>query len=101
MDATDITASLSDRELEVFLLLGEAVGTAEIARRLRVSVSSVESYRAAIKRKLGLTSSMELIRAAVEHGLLHRKQPATSDGYDYPQGGGTRLPSGIRDADLV
>lgn len=59
------TSLLSDRELEVFLLIGEAVGTVEIARRLRVSVSTVETYRAAIKRKLGLANGAQLVRAAV------------------------------------
>lgn len=61
----DPTASFSDRELEVFLLIGEAFGTAEIARRLRVSVSSIESYRAGIKRKLDLTNCTQLVHAAV------------------------------------
>lgn len=64
-DPADPTASLSDRELEVFLLIGEAFGTTEIARRLRVSVSSIESYRAGIKRKLNLTNCTQLVHAAV------------------------------------
>lgn len=66
---TDSTSCLSDREMEVFLLIGEAFGTAEIARRLRVSVSSVESYRAGIKRKLGLKNCSQLVRAAVSQVL--------------------------------
>lgn len=61
----DPTASLSDRELEVLLLIGQAFGTSEIARRLRVSVSSIESYRAGIKRKLGLSKGAQLVHAAV------------------------------------
>jgi len=61
----DQTAILSDRELEVFLLIGNGIGTAEIARRLRVSVSSVECYRAGIKRKLNFANGAQLVRAAV------------------------------------
>ena len=64
---------LSDRELEVFTHLGEALGTAEIARKLRVSKSTVESYRAGIKRKLGLKNAAELLRAAVECAGLGTK----------------------------
>jgi DNA-binding NarL/FixJ family response regulator len=59
------TNVLSDRELEVFILIGDGLGTAEISRRLRVSVSTVETYRGAIKRKLGLGSGAELVRAAI------------------------------------
>jgi DNA-binding NarL/FixJ family response regulator len=61
----DPTATLSDRELEVFLLIGAAFGTGDIACRLRVSVSSIESYRAGIKRKLNLTNCTQLVHAAV------------------------------------
>jgi DNA-binding NarL/FixJ family response regulator len=57
---------LSDRELEVFQLLGKAYETREIAERLRVSVKTVESYREHIKIKLNLENSTQLIRRAVE-----------------------------------
>ena len=56
---------LSDRELDVFRLLGGGHGTAEIATRLHVSVSTVETYRANIKQKLGLKNAMDLVAAAV------------------------------------
>lgn len=72
------TSLLSDRELEVFLLIGDAVGTAEIARRMRVSVSTVETYRAAIKRKLGLANGAQLVRAAVTCAV-------SVDGSDLPE----------------
>ena len=49
----------------MFLLIGQGFGTSEIARRLRVSVSSIESYRAGIKRKLGLKNCTQLVHAAV------------------------------------
>jgi DNA-binding NarL/FixJ family response regulator len=56
---------LSDRELEVFRLLGEGRGTSEIAKKMHVSVSTVETYRAHIKEKLGLANAMDLVSTAV------------------------------------
>jgi DNA-binding NarL/FixJ family response regulator len=57
---------LSDRELEVYRLLGQGRGTRQIAAELHLSVSTVETYRANIKQKLRLNSSPELVRHAVE-----------------------------------
>jgi len=57
---------LSDRELEVFRLLGQGRGTRQIAAELHVSVSTVETYRAHIKDKLHLTAAPELLRHAFE-----------------------------------
>jgi DNA-binding NarL/FixJ family response regulator len=57
---------LSDRELEVFELIGEGCATAQIAASLHLSVSTVETYRAHIKEKLNLESGTELVRRAVE-----------------------------------
>jgi DNA-binding NarL/FixJ family response regulator len=56
---------LSDREFEVFSLLGQGLATREIARRLNLSVKTVEVHRANIKRKLGLRTATELVRHAV------------------------------------
>lgn len=78
-------ASLSGREWEVFLLLGQALETPEIARRLQISVSSVESYRVAIKRKLGLIDGQALLRAAVEHALFN-PAPRSRTHHDQPAG---------------
>lgn len=64
-DATAGVDQLSDRELEVFRMLGEGHGTAEIAQRLHISVSTVETYRAHIKDKLGLANGMDLVTTAV------------------------------------
>ena len=57
---------LSDRELEVLQLLGQGVSTREVAEHLSLSVKTVESYRANIKRKLGLKNAAELMRYAVD-----------------------------------
>jgi DNA-binding NarL/FixJ family response regulator len=56
---------LSDRELEVFDLLGQGRGTRQIAEILRVSIKTVQAYNARIKEKLNLRSATELIREAV------------------------------------
>jgi DNA-binding NarL/FixJ family response regulator len=56
---------LSDRELEVFELLGQGRGTRQIAETLHVSVKTVQAYCGRIKEKLNLTSATELLREAV------------------------------------
>jgi DNA-binding NarL/FixJ family response regulator len=55
---------LSDRELEVFRLLGEGIGTRQIAARFHVAASTVETHRANIKQKLNLRTATELVTAA-------------------------------------
>lgn len=60
---------LSDRELEVFRLIGEGQGTRRIAEALHLSVKTVESYQAHIKDKLALHSSRDLVRRAIEWRL--------------------------------
>jgi DNA-binding NarL/FixJ family response regulator len=56
---------LSDRELAVFDLLGQGLGTRQIAETLRVSVKTVQAYCAHIKEKLNLTNATELVREAI------------------------------------
>lgn len=56
---------LTDRELEVFTLIGQAKETKEICRRLGMSAKTVEAHRASIKRKLKLKTGPELTRHAV------------------------------------
>ena len=64
---------LSDRELEVFELLGQGRGTRQIAEVLKVSVKTVQAYCARIKEKLNLASATELLREAVRwHESTHR-----------------------------
>ncbi len=60
---------LSDRELEVFRLIGEGHGTRRIAEELHLSVKTVESYQAHIKEKLALQSSRDLVQRAIEWRL--------------------------------
>jgi DNA-binding NarL/FixJ family response regulator len=59
-------AELTDRELEVFRLIGEGHGTRQIAEELHISVKTVESYQAHIKEKLALKNSRELVQSAIQ-----------------------------------
>jgi DNA-binding NarL/FixJ family response regulator len=56
---------LSDREFEVFQLIGQGIGTRAIAEQLHLSVKTVEVHRANIKEKLALKTATELVRHAV------------------------------------
>jgi DNA-binding NarL/FixJ family response regulator len=57
--------SLSDRELEVFRMIGEGFSTREMAEKLHLSVKTIETYRAHIKDKLALQDTSELLRSAI------------------------------------
>ena len=56
--------SLSDRELEVLEMLGEGLGSREIAEKLKLSIKTIESHREHLKEKLHLDSAPELVRYA-------------------------------------
>ncbi len=60
------TDTLSDRELEVFRLIGLAVKTTEIAERLHLSVKTVETYRDRIRQKLDLDDGTQLAHCATQ-----------------------------------
>jgi len=60
-----VMEKLSDRELEVFQLLGRGYATRQIAQELHVSVKTIQAFCARIKEKLGLPSATELLREAV------------------------------------
>ena len=64
-EATSSVESLSDREFEVFQLIGRGRSTKEIADQLHLSVKTVEVHRVNIKAKLQLTTSPELVHYAV------------------------------------
>jgi DNA-binding NarL/FixJ family response regulator len=65
-------ADLSDRELEVFRLVGEGHGTRQIAEELHLSVKTVETYQAHIKEKLSLRNARELVQHAIEWHLTEK-----------------------------
>ncbi len=56
---------LSDRELEVFQLLGQGQSTSEIADQLHLSLKTVQAYCVRAKEKLGLSTAAELLREAI------------------------------------
>jgi DNA-binding NarL/FixJ family response regulator len=61
--------ALSDRELEVFRLIGEGLGTRQIAEALHLSMKTVESYQAHLKEKLSLRTGRELMQHAIQWKL--------------------------------
>lgn len=58
--------SLANRELEVFRMIGEGAGTSEIAKRLHLSVKTIETYRDRIRQKLDLSSGVKLAHYATQ-----------------------------------
>lgn len=60
-----IVARLSNRELQVLRMIGEGLGTQEIADRLNLSVKTIETYQAHIKDKLELRDSRKLVQFAI------------------------------------
>ncbi len=71
--------SLSDRELEVLELIGNGLGSREIAQKLHLSIKTVESHREHIKTKLGLRRATELVSYAFnwfhsENAVLSRRR---------------------------
>jgi DNA-binding NarL/FixJ family response regulator len=64
---------LSDREMQVFQLLGNGISTREVAERLHLSVKTIESYRENLKAKLNLPDGAALVQRAIQ---WNRGQPA-------------------------
>jgi DNA-binding NarL/FixJ family response regulator len=65
-------ADLTDRELEVFRLIGEGHSTRQIAEDLHISVKTVESYQSHIKEKLSLRSARELVQHAIQWSISEK-----------------------------
>lgn len=65
-------ADLTDRELEVFRLIGAGHSTRQIAEELHISVKTVESYQAHIKEKLSLRSARELVQHAIQWSISEK-----------------------------
>jgi len=61
---------LSKREEEVLILIAEGLGSDAVAARLNLSKRTIDSHRANIRKKLDLSNSAELVRYAIEHGLV-------------------------------
>ncbi|MFC1964804.1 response regulator [Chloroflexota bacterium] len=63
---------LSPRELEVLMLVAQGYTNQQMAERLYLSVKTVETYKARVMEKLDLNSRVELVRYALEQGLLSK-----------------------------
>jgi DNA-binding NarL/FixJ family response regulator len=63
--------SLSDRELQVFRLIGEGLSGSQIAKRLHLSPHTIDTHRQRIKEKLNLSTANELLQAAT-HWTIER-----------------------------
>ena len=63
---------LTNREREVLQLTAQGLSTAEIGERLSISPRTAETHRTNLQRKLGLQGTADLVRFAVERGLLPR-----------------------------
>jgi DNA-binding NarL/FixJ family response regulator len=67
--ASSPTDVLTDRELQVFQLIGQGCATGEIAQRLHLSVHTIDTHREKIKSKLNVRTAAELSRVAVQWAL--------------------------------
>jgi two-component system response regulator NreC len=65
-------AVLTERELEVLRLVALGHTNSEIAAKMYISPRTVETHRANVQAKLGITGRPELVRYALEHGVIHR-----------------------------
>jgi DNA-binding NarL/FixJ family response regulator len=70
-----LIAELSDREIEVFQLIGGGLNSREIAERLHLGASTIDSYRARIKEKLGIKNAAELYQRATQWLLKNNLSP--------------------------
>ncbi|MFT3745641.1 MAG: response regulator transcription factor [Pyrinomonadaceae bacterium] len=62
--------ALSDREFEVFCLIGAGNGLTQIASRMNLSVKTISTYRTRIIEKTRLANNAEITRYAIQHGLV-------------------------------
>ena len=67
---TDGYDALTAREQEVMVLLAEGLSSPQVAEKLFISPKTVENHRANIMRKLGIHSTIELVRQAAKLGLI-------------------------------
>lgn len=65
-DKFDIIVTLSDRQLQIFTLIGKGLGTVEIAGKLNLSIKTIDTHKENIKAKLHCASSAELRQMAIE-----------------------------------
>jgi DNA-binding NarL/FixJ family response regulator len=73
-DPSNIVANLSDRELEVLEAIGNGLSTAEIAKALSLSISTIDTYKQRLKNKLNLRNASELATYASTWSLNAKEQ---------------------------
>src|SRR3989442_2986797 len=76
--AVDPYGTLTARDREVLHLVAEGLTSSDIARRLFISPRTAESHRANLMRKLGLRSRTDLVRFALQRGIVPLGTPETS-----------------------
>jgi len=64
-DSKSPLEALSDRELQIYVLVGDGLTTRQIAERLHLSVKTIETHKAHVKEKLGLNTANELTQHAI------------------------------------
>lgn len=69
---TDPIAQLSTREFDVFRMLAEGMSTDEVATKLKISQKTVANYLTIIKQKLGVSTSIEMLRLAMRYGVIEK-----------------------------
>lgn len=72
---TKKTLELTRREEEVLVLIAHGKSLKEIAEELFISVKTVESHKMHIQDKLGLSNAAQLVKYAIEHGVIELKTP--------------------------
>jgi DNA-binding NarL/FixJ family response regulator len=78
--SADPIERLSNRELQVLNLIGKGISTRETAQLLHLSIKTIESHRQRIKRKLHLTTGVQLLRyALLSHAQPNANSPAGND----------------------
>ncbi|MHB0946892.1 MAG: response regulator transcription factor [Sedimentisphaerales bacterium] len=66
--------SLSDREFEIFRLIGEGVKASQMAKQLHLSVKTIETYRSRIKEKLNLSDASQLLQYSIKWSKAEDKK---------------------------
>ena len=76
---------LSPREVEVFRLVVAGSSSKDVARRLCISVKTVETHRTNMNRKLAVRTTADLVRFAAAHGIAVAPRPMADGGEDVPR----------------
>ena len=73
-EPVDLVSTLSDRQLQIFTLLGKGLGTVEIAEKLKLSIKTIDTHKENMKEKLNCESATELRKMAIEW-TSHQSRP--------------------------